>query len=181
MWPAYVINLAANTRRMEHSARQLGAQAIAWRRIEGVDGWALSAGEVGRVYDRQRNARRAKHALVPPEIGCYLSHIAAWRAVAEGDAGGGFIFEDDFAADAALARVMELLSADAGSGRWDMVKLFSVRPEPRLLKPRPRGDDHRIGIAYRVPTCLIAYGVTRQAAARLAERAIPFFRPVDED
>src|SRR4051812_12070515 len=125
MWAAYVIKLAANTRRMQESVRQLGAQAIAWRRLEGGGGRGLTAGEVGRVYDRERNARRAKHALVAPEIGCYLSHIAAWRAVADGDAGGGFIFEDDFAADGALARVLELLSADAGSGRWDMVKLFS--------------------------------------------------------
>ena len=77
MWPAYVINLAANTRRMEQSARQLGAQAIAWRRIEGVDGWALSAGEVGRVYDRQRNARRANNGSY---VGCFKMPIALWRS-----------------------------------------------------------------------------------------------------
>jgi glycosyl transferase family 25 len=179
MWPAYVINLAANTRRMKESARQLDAQGIAHRRIEGVDGWRLTSEEIARVYDRGRNARSARHPLVAPEIGCYLSHIAAWRAIAEGNAEGGFIFEDDFAADPALADVLRLLSEDRGG--WDMVKLFSFKPEPRLLNPRPLGSGHRIGIAYRVPTCLIAYGVTRGAAARLAERAIPFFRPVDED
>src|SRR5438477_7156485 len=102
MWPAYVINLAANTRRMEDSARQLGAQGIAWRRIDAVDGRALSSAEIARVYDARRNAQSAKHPLVAPEIGCYLSHIAAWRAVAESNAPGGFIFEDDFAADASL-------------------------------------------------------------------------------
>ena len=181
MWPGYVINLAANTRRMEESARQLRAQAIPWRRIDAVDGWALTGTEIARVYDARRNARRAKHPLVAPEIGCYLSHIAAWQAVAGGAAPGGFIFEDDFAAAAALAHVLELLSADAASGAWDMVKLFSFKPEPALLRPRQLGDDHRIGIAYRVPTCLIAYGITRDAAARLAARAIPVFRPVDED
>jgi glycosyl transferase family 25 len=179
MWPAYVINLAANTRRLDESGRQLSAQGISWTRIDGVDGWALAADEIARVYDQRRNQTRAKHPLVAPEIGCYLSHIAAWRAIAAGDAPGGFIFEDDFAADAALARVLDLLSADAGG--WDMVKLFSFKPEPRLIAPRPLDADHQIGIAYRVPTCLIAYGITRPAAARLAERAIPFFRPVDED
>ena len=39
----------------------------------------------------------------------------------------------------------------------------------------------RIGIPYRVPTCLIGYGLTRAAAAGLLARALPFFRPVDED
>src|SRR5256885_4141319 len=109
MWPAYVFNRAGNTRRMEGSARQLGAQGIAWRRMDAVDGRALSNAEIARVYDARRNARSGKHPLVAPEIGCYLSHIAAWRAVAEGSAPGGFIFEDDFAADASLARVLDLL------------------------------------------------------------------------
>src|SRR5262249_18596162 len=91
------------------------------------------------------------------------------------------IFEDDFAANDALARVLDLLSTDAARGDWDMVKLFSFKPEPALLRSHSLGDRHRIGIAYRVPTCLIAYGVTRDAARRLAARANPFFRPVDED
>ncbi|MFC6687901.1 hypothetical protein [Jhaorihella thermophila] len=33
----------------------------------------------------------------------------------------------------------------------------------------------------KVPTCLIGYGLRREAAAHLASRALPFFRPVDED
>jgi glycosyl transferase, family 25 len=179
MWTAHVINLAANTRRMAESARQLDAQGIPRRRIEGVDGWCLTDQEIAGVYDKWRNARHAKHPLVPPEIGCYLSHIAAWRAIAEGDVDGGFILEDDFAATPALSQVLTLLSADGGA--WDMAKLFSFKPEPRLLDPRPLGSGHRIGIAYRVPTCLIAYALRREAAARLVARAVPFFRPVDED
>jgi glycosyl transferase family 25 len=181
MWPAYVINLAANTRRLEESARQLDGQGIAWRRVEGVNGWALAPQEIARVYDAKRNRKSAKHPLVPPEVGCYLSHIAAWQAIAAGDSPGGFIFEDDFAADDSLGMVLDLLAADAKDGRWDMVKLFAFKPEPRLINPRPLGARHTIGVAYRVPTCLIAYGITRAAAARLAARAIPFFRPVDED
>lgn len=178
MWPSYVINLSENTRRMENSARQLDAAGIAWRRIEGVWGKDLSAAEVARVYDAARNAREGKHALVAPEIGCYLSHIAAWRAVAEGEAPGGFIFEDDFAADATLAEKLALLSEP--QDMWDMVKLFSFDPAPRLVAQAPLGP-YRIAIPYRVPTCLIGYGLTKVAAAHLAGRAVPFFRPVDED
>src|SRR5262245_50482176 len=134
MWPVYVINLAADTRRMGDSACQLDAQGIPWRRIDAVDGRALSGAEIARVYDARRNAQHAKHPLVAPEIGCYLSHIAGWQAVAAGAAAGGFIFEDDFAANDALARVLDLLSTDAARGDWDMVKLFSFKPEPALLR-----------------------------------------------
>lgn len=178
MWPSYVINLADNLRRMENSARQLEAQGLPWRRIEGVNGWGLSDAEMGRVYDARRNARDGKHQLVRPEIGCYLSHVRAWEEIAAGEAEGGFIFEDDFAADDTLAEKLELLSRP--QDMWDMVKLFSYDPAPPLVSEAPLGP-YRVGIPYRVPTCLIGYGLTRAAAARLAARAIPFFRPVDED
>jgi glycosyl transferase family 25 len=178
MWPSYVINLADNTRRMENSARQLDQAGVPWHRIDGVNGWQLSADEINRVYDSERNARHAKHQLVPPEIGCYLSHIAAWRAVADGDAEGGFIFEDDFATDDTLADKLRLLSEPQTD--WDMVKLFSFDPAQRMLSETPLGP-YRLGIPYRVPTCLIGYGLTKSAARHLADRALPFFRPVDED
>ncbi len=174
MWPSYVINLAKNTRRMEASARQLDAAGVSWARVDAVWGADLPEAEVARVYDAARNARDGKHKLVAPEIGCYLSHIAAWRAIAEGEAPGGFIFEDDFAADATLADKLALLSEP--QDMWDMVKLFSFDPAPRLVAEAALGD-WRIGIPYRVPTCLIGYGVTRAAAARLAGRAIPFSAP----
>ena len=114
-----------------------------------------------------------------PEIGCYLSHIAAWRAIADGPDEGGFIFEDDLRAEPDLGEVLALLSADATG--WDMVKLFSFTPDAPLRHARPLGPRHQIGIPYRVPTCLIGYGITRDAARRLAARSLPFFRPVDED
>jgi glycosyl transferase family 25 len=178
MWPSYVINLARNAQRMDNSARQLDAARLPWERIEAVNGWALSEAEIAEVYDADRNARDGKQPLVAPEIGCYLSHIAAWERIAEGPHRGGFIFEDDFAADDTLAKKLELLSVEQSD--WDMVKLFSFDPAPRLEWEKPLGE-YRIGIPYRVPTCLIGYGLTKSAAAHLAGRARPFFRPVDED
>jgi len=178
MWPSYVINLAQNVQRMENSARQLDDAGVPWEQIEAVNGWALSDADIAQVYDAARNAREGKRPLVAPEIGCYLSHIAAWERIADGPAPGGFIFEDDFAADDTLTEKLGLLSADEDD--WDMVKLFSFDADPRLEWERPLGP-YRIGMPYRVPTCLIGYGLTKSAAAHLCGRAKPFFRPVDED
>ncbi|MGG7645477.1 glycosyltransferase family 25 protein [Rhodovulum sp. YNF3179] len=180
MWPSYVINLAANTARMQNSAAALAAQGIAHERIEAVNGWELPEDEIARVYDAETNRRRARHPLVRPEIGCYLSHIAAWERIAAGDAPGGIVFEDDFEAADDLGRVLELLSADGGRD-WDMVKLFSFDASPKTVRHRPHGPNHDLVIPYRVPTCMIGYALTRAAAAHLARRAVPFFRPVDED
>lgn len=179
MWPSYVINLAANTARWANSARQLRELGIPFDRIDAVNGWDLPDDEVARVYDVAANRTRARTGLVRAEIGCYLSHIAAWTRIAAGESAGGFIFEDDFQAAGDLAGVLGSLSADATG--WDMVKLFSFDQSPRILERRALGRQHALVLPYRVPTCLIGYGVTREAARRLAARAIPFFRPVDED
>jgi glycosyl transferase family 25 len=180
VWTSHVINLADNTVRMANAAALLDRFGLPWARVEGVNGWKLPADRIAQVYDAAANAARARAPLVPAEIGCYLSHLDAWRRISDVTEAGGFVFEDDFAATAALPEVLRLLSDDT-VGDWDMVKLFAFDPEPKTFAARPLGPSHRLLIPYRVPTCLIGYGLTRAGAARLAGRALPFFRPVDED
>ena len=179
MWTSYVINLADNTARMDNSAGQFNRLGLHYQRIEGVNGRALSDGEVAACYSANQNARKAKYPLVRSEIGCYLSHILAWRQIADGPEDGGFVFEDDFRAADDLPVVLTALTN--GPQDWDMVKLFSFDPQPKTVGERSLGAGHRLVVPYRVPTCLIGYGLSRAAARHLADRAIPFFRPVDED
>lgn len=179
VWPAYLINLARNTIRFANSTAQLDRQGIPFERIDAVDGWALPDAEIVRVYDSRENGRRARHPLIRSEIGCYLSHIAVWRRIAEGAAGGGFVFEDDFRAAEDLGEIMTLLSEDRRG--WDMIKLFTLDPRPKCVARRDLGSGHEIVVPFRVPSCTLGYGLTREAARRLADRAVPFFRPVDED
>ena len=179
MWPLYLINLAANTQRFANCASQFSAQNIPFTRIDAVNGWMLSETEISRVYDAGANRWRARYPLVRSEIGCYLSHINAWRRIAEGSAEGGFIFEDDFRAAGNLGEVMALVSKDRRD--WDMVKFFTLDSNPKCIARRALGPVHEIVAPYRVPSCTIGYGLTQAAAQRLIDRAFPFFRPVDED
>ncbi len=179
MWPTYLINLADNTARLKNCAAQFSASRIKFQSIDAVNGWKLSDQEVSHVYDSEKNQSYGKHPLVLPEIGCYLSHIHAWQKIANGDHDGGFIFEDDFVANEQLGSVLELLQTD--SGDWGMVKLFSLNPDQRIISRRSLGNNHEIVIPYRVPTCLLGYGLRRDAARKLVDRSDTFFRPVDED
>ena len=179
MWPAYVINLMQNTKRFASSAAQLGKQGIPFERINAVNGWTLPESEIARVYDAGANRRRARYPLVPPEIGCYLSHIDAWRRIAMEPAEGGFVFEDDLRAADDLGEVLALLAKDRRD--WDMVKLFTLNPDPKCVARRRLGSTHEIVVPYRIPSCTIGYGLTRETARRLANLAIPFCRAVDED
>ena len=178
MWPSYLINLADNTARLENSAAQFMAQTIPFERIDAVNGWALTPSEIAQNYDVAANKTHAKAPLVASEIGCYLSHIAAWKRIANGDAAGGFVFEDDFLADNTLAATLADLTVPQND--WDMVKLFSFDQSPKVILETTLGAK-RLVIPYRVPTCLIGYGMTKQAAQKLLTQVPPFFRPVDED
>ena len=64
---------------------------------------------------------------------------------------------------------------------WDVTKLFSFKPDVRLMRRRKLSNATQIGIPYRVPSTTLGYAITRDAAMRLLECSTPFFRPIDED
>lgn len=179
IWPVHVINMPANTARMARAAEELSRQGIAFARFEAVNGRALTEAELARVYDPKANARRSRHPLIGPEIGCYLSHIALWESIAAGDAPGAVILEDDFAAEDDLAAVLEAVASDKGD--WEILKLFSARKGQKMLDTRPLVAGRQIGVPYKVPNTTLGYAIRREAAARLAASALPVSRPIDED
>jgi glycosyl transferase family 25 len=178
-WPIYVINMAANTTRMARVTDELSRRGLAFTRFEAVNGRALSEDERARVYDPQANARRARHPMIGPELGCYLSHVALWEKIAAGDADGAVILEDDFAAQDDLPQVIAALAEDGGD--WDIAKLFSLKQTQGVVARRPLIPGREIVVPYKVPTTTLGYAIRREAAARLAARALPVSRPIDED
>jgi glycosyl transferase family 25 len=179
IWPVHVINMAANTTRMARAAAELDRLGLPFIRFEAVDGRALPPDRLARVYDPAQNRRRARHPMIGPEIGCYLSHVALWERIAAGDAPGGVILEDDFAAAEDLPAVLAALAGDHGD--WEIAKLFSARRSQMVLARRPLAPGREIGVPYKVPNTTLGYAIRREAAARLAARALPVSRPIDED
>jgi glycosyl transferase family 25 len=178
-WPVFVINIAGNPARMARVAADLDRLGIAFTRIEAVDGRALIPADLARVYDPQASRRRARRPLIGPEIGCYLSHISIWQRIAAGDAPGGIILEDDFAAADDLPAVLTALAADPGG--WEIAKLFSARVGQTLIDPRPLVPGRQIAVPYKVPNTTLGYAIRKDAAPRLRARALPVSRPIDED
>lgn len=178
-WPLHVINLADNTTRRARVAAEFARVGLEFERIDAVYGKALSPIEIAAAYDRAANARRFKQDLVAAEIGCYLSHIAAWRAIVASGAPGGFVFEDDLSVGDALPEVLAALRADQSG--WDIVKLFTLRPELPLRRPRALTAQAQIGTPARVPSMMLGYGIRAMAAQALLAQVPPFFRPIDED
>jgi len=178
-WPVYVINMAANTTRMARAASELNDLGISFTRFEAVDGRALTHDALEQAYDRDANLRRARHPLVGPEVGCYLSHVALWNQIEAGEEPGGIILEDDFTAGSDFAAVLSAIAKDAGN--WELAKLFSARVGQMVLDCRPLVPGREIGVPYKVPNTTLGYAIRRDAAARLAACALPISRPIDED
>jgi glycosyl transferase family 25 len=179
IWPVYVINMASNTARMAHAAAELDRLHIPFTRFDAVNGRALSPEELAQVYDPKANLRRARHPMIGPEIGCYLSHHAVWEKIAAGDAPGGIILEDDFAAADDLAAVLKALAQDEGG--WEVAKLFSARMGQKVLHPRALTTGREMAVPYKVPNTTLGYAIRRDAAAHLAATVLPVSRPIDED
>jgi glycosyl transferase family 25 len=87
MWPSFVINLAQNVTRLENSRRQMDDMGIPWTRLDAVNGWALSDAEIAEVYSEELNRGTRAILWCARRSAAPLSHIEAWRRIAEGSEG----------------------------------------------------------------------------------------------
>jgi len=179
MWPVYVINMRDQHARMEAAATQLDCLSVPFLRFEAVNGRTLDTEKVEAVYDSNANRKRFRHQLVAGEIGVYLSHLALWSKVAQADAPGAIIFEDDFVADESLPCALSTLCCDEDD--WDMVKLYSRKPGRKVVSERFLENGMGLVVPWQVPTSTIGYLIRKDAASRLLSQRERFFRPVDED
>lgn len=178
MIPVTVINLAGEAARWRAAAGALERVGIRAARLDAVDGSVLHPATRSALYDAAGNARAYHKPLCDGEIGCYASHLEAWRRLVASGRGAAAILEDDVDVDPDLAAVLGAI--ERLDVPWDMVKLVGrARERVRGRMPLSRGRDL---IDYRrVPSLTGAYAVTRQGALKLLARRRPFGRPVDVD
>jgi glycosyl transferase family 25 len=176
-FPATIISLSRATDRRAQCASELAAIGLPFEFFDAVEGAELTPIELAAVYDSEANAKGFKRPLSPAEIGCYLSHRAIWRRLAEGDADSALVFEDDLRLLAGAAEAIERLN---GFDLSDvMVKLDGV--------DGGGGEGLDIGGGFRLrqpiiqPPRTTGYVVGREAARRLLVARERFFRPVDID
>jgi glycosyl transferase family 25 len=129
---AYVINLDRSADRLAHMNVELGRVGVAFERVAAVDGAALRPDEL-RAF-RAARSEANPGGWLPGEIGCFLSHLEAWRRIATGVEAWATIFEDDVRVAADLRAL--LASADWIPAEADVVRLEANRPM-RLADGRP--------------------------------------------
>jgi glycosyl transferase, family 25 len=110
--PLFLINLDAATQRRQHMLAQLQARGVAARRI-GIDCRTLSRQQIAARAGRRFPAIRfAFESLSGAEIGCWMSHLAAWAAfLSSGTGDACAVIEDDVILAPEFARVVDALAA----------------------------------------------------------------------
>jgi glycosyl transferase family 25 len=171
---AYVINLDRAPARMARMNALLNALQIPFDRVRAVDGAALSPQLINDV------SRPVVGFPAPNsgQIGCFLSHKAAWERIAHGTDHFGLVLEDDVV----FARNFQTIIRDPRitSGGSDVVRLEGW-PEKVWLGRR----GTRLGDGYALHkltgrtfgTC--GYLISRECAERLT-RTVNYYRaPID--
>ncbi len=182
----FVINLNSSKSRLEKITRELHAKGVPFERIEAVDGRRLpdpakSVSPFSRVFRRM--------PLLPPTIGCWLSHKKVWEKIIAEKIPLSLVLEDD-----ASPRVSfeELASVDLNRSGLDLLRVHVLRDLFRVHALRPGETlrrDRMIGtgifIAGRelflqtVPVfSATAYFLTLSGAQKLASRK-KMLAPID--
>lgn len=173
-----VINLERSTERLRRIGTTLDLQGIRWERLPAVDGRALDQATVARSLDVYSFGRQHGMTPLPGELGCYLSHVEAFKRLMASPFEFGLILEDDVVPQPALAQVVRTLVGM--SERWDMVKLSAVH-SGTPFRTASLGGPHHLAVMLSRCTGSSAYLVNRRAAQAYLAGLLPMSLPYDHE
>jgi glycosyl transferase family 25 len=172
--PILLINLASSVARLEEASRSLAAEGLAFERIEAVDGRLLDATQ--RAALAPDNRGWFYQPLTPGEIGCFMSHLVALRAIVARGWQVAAVFEDDFSVRPGLAACLRELASEPAA-LPDVVKVFGARGRGERIRGLRCGGA--IVRSTSPPSCTTAAVWTRRGAERFLGTFGAIRRPID--
>lgn len=166
-----VINLDRDFERLAHVSAELARAGLAFERFSAIDGDMLPGWL--RHY-----LGGAEAALSRGETGCYASHLAVCRDVAEQGA-PALVLEDDVALPAAFGALLTRLLAALPAG-WDIVRL-SYPSKRAMLSVAQIAQTHKLVRYSHIPTSTGAYLLSAQGARKFLSAPVVRRNPVDHD
>jgi glycosyl transferase family 25 len=172
--PIWIINLDRATERRSRMEAQFDRMGLTVTRIAAIDGKAEAA-TIASMADTARFTTLMGRPPLAAELGCYLSHLEAWRRLVASGAEVGLVLEDDvvFHDDFLLA----ISAALTVTHQWDMLKLNRIRAKVPLRQSRVQ--DWQLNAYLGPATGFGAYLITRALAERLLPKLLPIRLPID--
>lgn len=176
---SYLINLDRGSDRLAVSAKLFADAGLAFERVPAVDGKALSRARRSEVCPPVRFYLANAHRALPGEIGCVLSHLAAWRTAFAGYVPAAAFFEDDISFDAeGLRRALASIERDDDPAVPTVWLLHAGLPRPADEDGRAWYDIREtadVGHAFWASS----YALNAAAARRLAAILTPMANVAD--
>lgn len=173
----YVINLDRDTCRLAHMQAQARRAGLAFQRFPALEG--------GRLPDALRNQFYASDGtlhephLTAGEVGCYASHLAVLKLVAN-DLSHPYalVLEDDVWLGEDLLLV--ITNAARCAPQWDIIRLCN-RTKSVALPVESLPNNRELVRYWTVPNSLGAYLISRPGAKKFLGAHEQRTLPIDED
>lgn len=160
--------MAGARTRLDEMTAKLAALGLTAQRVEGVDGRALTFPTplYSAICYKLLHGRRT----CPPEVGCYLSHVACAQKLLDSDSDHALILEDDvvFHQDFVEAVGQALKHTQS----WDILRLTTVNDGP-LFRFRKLTATRSLAIALTREKGSGAYVINRRAARFITTKLVP--------
>lgn len=174
--PVFIVSLARDTERRATISAHLTSLGIEFEFIDGVEGKALPADEIAAML-----APGAK--LTGGQVGCYLSHLKAYRQMAERQIAAALILEDDARLHPKVARLLRSDLGEAAPFDYCFLDSWSFNENGPIFYDASKSC--RIGGAFTAhllshgPLATHAYMISLPAAQQRLDHAFPMSCPID--
>ena len=170
--------MSSSSDRFNYISQQLEQQNLSFKRIPGVDVKERQDLK-NKYYSKVRNKLDYHTPLTDGEIGCYIAHRNAWKAILDDNIDFGLVLEDDAYLKENLKLILDNLHNTKSD--WDILKLADLSTSPRKGANIEKFQKFDIQSYYKPPTLCIAEVITRKGAKILLNLSNAFGRPVDVD
>lgn len=183
-----VISLLRSPDRREVISSRLNGLGLDFAFVDAVDARALSTESVREIQLAQRTHRDYGRLMGPTEISCAMSHVAAYREIANSKLDGAIILEDDAIIDNRFRALFNWLQAQRpslrglfllGGGEYLEKGVVKNYFDFAILAKTPELSDPSWGAFFRVDRCFdrlaraCGYFIDQESAARLFENNSP--------
>ena len=170
--------MSSSSDRFNYISQQLEHQNLSFKRIPGVD-IKERQDLKNKYYSKVRNKLDYHTPLTDGEIGCYIAHRNAWKAILDDNIDFGLVLEDDAYLKENLKLILDNLHNTKSD--WDILKLADLSTSSRKGTNIEKFQKFDIQSYYKPPTLCIAEVITRKGAKILLNLSNTFGRPVDVD
>lgn len=169
------INLDRSPERWRAVSEQLEETNLPYLRITAFEGAALDP-SLQKLVDYDHFERANGRKATPGEVGCYLSHVAAWTLLAERPERFLLVVEDDAVFEPGWT---ETLQNALGAYRPGMLMKLSYQRKGLCKFMRQVDMEHDLMRPLTHQACNAAYLLDREAAKELLDNAFPLYVPAD--